>query len=446
MAALGGLPSCIRNPWKPLEEISAELEAERKNWNVALFEHEITRSRIILGVYYGHPDARATTARDLARLAELLQATGEPYLVAGDINISDEDDVLTPDEACWLDAHAWMAQREGQTPAATFFTKNAARRIDRIFIEPSMAMHMRRAYIDDQVYFPGHVAIGIELEVRNVKLAVQVSRPSLVKGKQADMAAKDRALQEALEATADVNWHGEIDEVYEQWSTVWESYLLQAYGHSRRQPRMKGRRAPIRTLYVSPLAPKRNLWMRRLSNMLGTIRRLRQMLATHYFGDERLWAKLTRASKPISARYGVPPLNIELQGQPLEVIEQVLDATATFYHKVLKTELSHNRMEAKNDFRIRLAMNQGINRTTSRLLRPRGMGLPKIFDEQKVVIAHPAEVIDRVQSAWSQYFQATADEPTEEWLREQQRSPPSQTSGIVAHHCGAAQEGHWEEV
>ena len=412
----GGTAIMHKDTWECSEGFALDLEAAPQNSLASLFTHKFNGSQLLVGPYYGRPEDKPMTCRDMARIAEAVSSSDLPFLVAGDVNIGDEDEQWLPTEALRIDTHLWDSHLKGVDPPATFHTKQASRRIDRIFVAPQMVQHMTRTYIDDDTVVPGHSAIGIELRLDNVEVTVQVARPSLTKGRQqAAPELVEYSRQEAIRQTQEIDWNNDIDYIFDHWSAIWEDFLRAKFNHCHKEPRARGRLAAKRKMHIAPLTPKRSLWMRKLSDLLHNLRLLRAQLALGRPGNAKLWAKLTNASKPISLRYGVPELELDGAAQPLEVMCAVIDSTYAFYWKVWKAELSQQRAVAKLAFRGLLSQHAGINRTTTRLLRPKHMGLPRVKVDDHIV-AHPQEVLRHVQAAWSAFFQAEPLPVDREWL------------------------------
>ena len=93
----------------------------------AMFENQCNKALCAVIVYYGHPEMKEATVRDLTRLNIAVEETEMDMVIGGDINISDQDDFAIPVDSAWLEAHYWWAQQHQQPLQDTYHAGRAAR-------------------------------------------------------------------------------------------------------------------------------------------------------------------------------------------------------------------------------------------------------------------------------------------------------------------------------
>ena len=295
-----------------------------------------------------------------------------------------------------------------------------------MYIAPNMMWNLSKAYHDESIIIPGHVPIGIELRIRNEQARVQVSMPSLVAGKHRlpeaevnDILARQQEKQNAL------NWTDGVDELYRAWSSiwVWATFLKQSYGHLHKTRASKGRVTAGRTLYMTPMSPRHGLWLRRVANFVQKLKRVKVALRRKEDPPAGLWSKIISGAKPLAERYGVPDLLHAMDSQPMDIAEKVLDESQKFCQKVWAEEIQQIRRTARTDFRACLAEHSGINRVTSRMLRPHELNHPTLLIGGEV-ISRPVQVVKHVQNAWEEILGREPPPLGELWLRTQRPTGP----------------------
>ena len=176
----GGTAIFARSYWLPVDSLPLECEAPKQHFQNLVFEHQINRRISAITVYYGHPEMKEITMRDLMRL-EMWTAHSElDMILGGDVNVDDTDDYSIPVDGGWADALCWWSSRKGHPLEATFHTKTAARRLDRLFISQHLTEALSAAYVDQEVLVPGHSAVVAQFALQSTTHRVQVARPSLI--------------------------------------------------------------------------------------------------------------------------------------------------------------------------------------------------------------------------------------------------------------------------
>ena len=99
----GGTAVCAQPPWQMVREFPVECEAPKHHYQVNLYQNVVSGAEILVGVYYGHPDLKEVTVRDLARLGEVLRASSLAYVLGGDVNIDDLDELQPDDSGLLID-------------------------------------------------------------------------------------------------------------------------------------------------------------------------------------------------------------------------------------------------------------------------------------------------------------------------------------------------------
>ena len=115
-----------------MEENYLELEAPNVNFIVIHATNHI-REDIRLVVYYGHPDNKPRTTRDLRRLQEFFLCTSLPAYVIGDFNIRDQLDLYLEDNIMIDVGKKWAQDGRGEL-SNTYIGTTGAERVDRIYI------------------------------------------------------------------------------------------------------------------------------------------------------------------------------------------------------------------------------------------------------------------------------------------------------------------------
>ena len=98
----GGTAILYKYPWNPVMSsdgddcLALALAAKQHNWQLVLFEDVVSKSRLLVGVYYGHPAKKRDTISDLRTLGVFFNNAQWGAVLGGDFNISDEDP-LAPD-------------------------------------------------------------------------------------------------------------------------------------------------------------------------------------------------------------------------------------------------------------------------------------------------------------------------------------------------------------
>ena len=405
----GGTAIVARSFWEKVDDLEVMCEAPRHHVQSHIFQNQFNKALCAVIVYYGHPEMKETTMRDLMRLHLAAEESELDIVVGGDINISDQDDF----------------QRHQTQLQDTYHAGRAARRIDRLFLSRGLLPSLIDVFVDPTTYVPGHSAIGFTCEMRHSEYLVQVARPSLLRPLQAPV----EGLQEQ-EAMASRKWNDlrptlELDDMYRPWSGIWEAYLR--YKYSIREPytQTKGLVVKTRLRTSSPFKMKLSHWMRRLANYIADLRVLR---AHHAAGRNvtKLWQRTVRSSKPIATRYGTPHLDMELAHQPEEVIQTVLKQTQQHYVKIWDAEIRMHRYDLRCKFKQKLATNSGVNKTVSRLLKGDEIKYPVIASDAGSE-ADPKKVTELVHNGWSAYFGKEPDEPSLQWAESTLKNVKKQT-------------------
>ena len=111
----GGTAVMHSADWALHETPQLHLEAPSHHYHAGEYSHRITGQRCMAITYYGHPDMRQTTLRDISRLEDLTQSLQITWLIGTDLNIDDTDEFELPVHGHMVDLFHWKAEIEGST-------------------------------------------------------------------------------------------------------------------------------------------------------------------------------------------------------------------------------------------------------------------------------------------------------------------------------------------
>ena len=409
----GGTAILYKYPWTPVlssdkdDCLALALSARRHNWKLVLFEDVVSKSRLLLGVYYGH------AAEKPALIGSFLRNAQWGAVLGGDFNISDED-ALAPDVTGeMVDLGPWFDNWE-----PTHHSNHGGTRIDRLFCTAGLQSHMNRFWINEEQYYPSHNMISVELSTEIRRMWVQAAAPSIAKdGKPT---CEDAGLLEDCEA----RWqHGighstNVDDLYSLWSEIWEKFLRRKYAAPWRAVADRGRLISPRLELASPVRSRASLPLRKLANYLNTLRRMHSRVINGDYPTMQDWNELMRAAKPLGHRYGVPSFEHFVTDGPNQVVAEVPKTTLNHYEEIWKTEQKQAKVSSHQDFRVRAMQHGGVNVTTSRLLSDKNLNAwPRIRKGQQVLV-QPEEVLAEIHGAWLTMYGATSTLDVDQWCLE----------------------------
>ena len=421
----GGTAIIAREGWcLRAAELSLELEAPGDFWNAAILESRDAAICITVVAYYGHPEQRRRTCRDLARIGEVAAILDMPLIVLTDCNIDDSDPEKIDEHLALQDAALVLHRREGLALQNTHFGHHRASRIDRVFVSEGLA----HAIIDCRpcrtTLLSGHAPVQATLELAAVPVLVQqppapIPLQPIDSWKDSDE-AKVYAdyLQKQLEET-----QGDLDLMLQYWSTCWEQYLKARAGLQDSRPERCTHQTPVQE-HLQTTRPRMSKILRRLANYVADLRKLAHDDDPGHRRFTATWARLRRATLPLAARYGVPPLTVDQQ-DPMEVIKDVLQKSYRFYMTVWQDELRKEQHERLLLARERLCKNKGINRSTSRIMRQAQINTPTYVLDGNQVKRDYKGMLEIIHRDWAPYYAEQLPDPDPQWVREHVQSLPS---------------------
>ena len=225
----GGCLILAANGWELDEIIDVSLNNPKHCYVAGVYVNTDTGATSLQCCYYGHPSHKDQTHADFDILAELARHLQIDMCLAGDFNISDQDEENLPLEDFLCDTATAYATQTDTTMLHTYFAGRASSRLDRIYVSQPMLEHLCEVSPLDEVYVPGHCALQAVFQQRSIQHHVQVARPSLCR--------PDQPLQQpGFEEEAEVQWQelrqggANIDELMDWWATTWERYLRARHG------------------------------------------------------------------------------------------------------------------------------------------------------------------------------------------------------------------------
>ena len=418
----GGAAVMHSNEWTQLDEPGLQLEAPRHHYQAGEYHNRITGQRCIAVAYYGHPEMRPTTLRDIRRLEDWVASLQVDWFIGGDLNIDDMDEFALPVDGPMLDIFYWRAMVNNEELKPTFHGAGRPRRLDRLFVPSRMLRHYISAEHDMSILLPGHAALYAKFHSGNVRTLVQIARPAVERPETYSQPQVQEALQQAVEQWEAVDLQQNIDTVYVAWSDIWEQYLCRSQGKQRRGPATKGVDVKTRACYRAPLQVAQCLDMRKLSNYVNNLRILIRQIDNDEAGTRRRWRQLANNARGLAERYGVPDLQAPPPQEQTAATRHILETTLAHYQRAWDLEIKRQRVEARQSIRSRLAEHGGINRAVARLLKGEQTIQPRVEIEGRIV-DKPEEVIEYVQQAWRGYFDKNPEDVTPLSLREDAREP-----------------------
>ena len=231
---------------------------------------------------------------------------------------------------------------------------------------------------------------------------------------------KMRARANAVRKWQAVPIHQNLDDMYEQWSDIWEEFLYERNGERRAGPSRRGKDAKKRELHRAPLQTIQSLPMRKLANYINVVRILLTQIDNDQVGTQRRWQQLARGAMPLAQRYGTPDFTGAQPSGPTAATRHILEVTRTYYQQIWSDESKRERAEARQTFRVQLAQHGGINRKVASLLKGESTAVPRVISDEGVV-SEPEQVITMVQQAWRTYFDKCPEEVSPRWLEDNSR-------------------------
>ena len=175
----GGCTLMFTNGWRLEEQLDLQLHNQPHCVVAGHFINDHNNVQTSQCAYYGHPTAKDTTRRDFDHLTDIACHCDCDVMVAGDLNIADNDDEPLP-RWTYLQDTAVIRSRNSGTPLDTaFFGTGVPSRLDRVFSAASLEHHLQTSEALDEATVPGHKAIRVAYPQRPVLHPVQVARPSL---------------------------------------------------------------------------------------------------------------------------------------------------------------------------------------------------------------------------------------------------------------------------
>ena len=409
--------------WTLQEQHDLQLEAPRHHHQAGEYLNRNTGQRCIAVTYYGHPEMRMTTLRDVRRLEDWVAGLQVDWIIGGDFNIDDTDEFGLPVDGPMLDIFYWKAMTHNEELLPTFHGAGRPRRLDRLYIPGHLLRHYIWLCMTQRSRLPGHAALRLELAAKNVCTRVQIARPAVGSPEVQEPHLEQEALQRALDLWEAVDKQQGLDELYADWSDIWEQYLYGCRGEARRGPATKGIDVKVRTCYRAPLQTIQSLEMRKLANYINNLRILIHQVDNDETGTRRRWQRLANGARVVAERYGVPSFQDQPPQEQAAATRHILEVTRAYYQQAWDQEIKRQRVEARQALRGRLAEHGGVNRTVARLIRGESEVHPRIQKDDRIIDC-PSEVISEVQNAWRAYFDHVPEDVSPDWLlrniREQQ--------------------------
>ena len=421
----GGCLILAANGWRVEERMQLELNNPEHCYVAGTFVNDVSGATSLQCCYYGHPSHKDRTRADFDRLSEIARHLQIDMCLAGDFNISDtdEDNLPSHDYLCDVDvSHAVMTNAEVHN---TFFAGRVISRLDRIFVSQDLEQHLRAVHTLDEIFVPGHCALQAEFSHQAILQPVQVARPPLC-SEHAPSPVPGFVEQAQVEWEEQLAQQLSIDALYEWWAVKWETYLRHRHRRDLHLPREKGLPAAVRQRHAVPMKPTLPLLLRRLGNYLNSLKKLHVQLQRGEPGQQEAWNAVVRGSKAMAHYYGTPTIEQFHSGEERDLAAHVVSATYDYYQRIWAAERRQLRHVAKQKWRAALAMNNGVNKATSRVIgkKYQASALPKIKTENAEVITQPLEVLRRAHLAWADYFERPDEHPTQEWRQQNIPDPP----------------------
>ena len=396
----GGTAILYKYPWAPVmssdadESLALDLSAKGHNWQLVLFEDILSKSRLLLGVYYGHPAEKRATLNDLGVLGRFMRNAPWGAVLGGDFNLSD-DDPLAPeisgdivDVAPWF--HSW---------APTHHSNHGSTRLDRIFCTAGLQSHMMRYWIDEEHYFPSHSMINVELSTVMKEIWVHVAAPPLTSTTRALPEQGPNLQNYLMRWTQKIKETNDVDELYVHW----------------RATAQRGKVVSPRMELASPLRSRTSLSTRKLINFLHLVRRMHSLAVTGKYPTQQDWDRLARAAKPLGHRYGVPSFEHFATAGEDKVVAEVLKCTLDHYEAILKCEQMQSKVTGQQDYRIKAMQHGGVNATMSRMLSDKSLNAWLKIQRGAQVITQPEEVLQEIHHAWLSLYGSAEELNVDAW-------------------------------
>ena len=302
----GGVLIATSDDWR-LDKMDNHLELETSNTNYLLVHatNDIRKESIYLVVYYGHPDHKMRTVRDLRRIQEWMVCVRTPTYVLGDWNLTTQADMHL-DPAIMLDV-AWKWAEEGRGALCpTYYGTETAERLDRVYIPAWAWSCVENFAVDDTIPIPSHRALQLTLTRRTISLLQQRPLPRLQLDKvcaQYEERAQVATIRDKWDKALSEN--KDIDALLSLWTQSWEQYLVGKYVQSRPNLKSKMQATPYHKVSYHPLRPCPH---RRLAELANYVKHL-EILAcpsspSHHLKQK--WDWVAKRTPAMTRAYGVP--------------------------------------------------------------------------------------------------------------------------------------------
>ena len=200
-----------------------EFEAGATNHLVVRMHTNLSQDTFDLVIYYGHPATKARTKRDLSRIAEYAYSSPYPTIVAGDVNMGDEEELHMWD---LTDVGEVYARTRHVTPTPTYDGQGEPTRIDRVWVPFSWYERLLSYDVTEALALPGHKEVCLALSIEARPYLTRPVHPPL-KPPQRDKTQTDELVRAACNSW-DMKFSEGVtstEEAYRWWSTTWEAFL-----------------------------------------------------------------------------------------------------------------------------------------------------------------------------------------------------------------------------
>ena len=347
--------------------------------------------------YYGHPSDKDRTRRDLCRIQELIRFNETPTILMGDFNIQEEflgiEDHLVMVDA----AHHWFHHVEGGPP--TYVAHDAATRLDRIFLGPTMAEAIEEYTVTDEVAVPQHRSVVLAIARRTQKCWSSTPLVAI------DLEKVDDSFreQDVLKRT-ELDWMNmqrlPLDQLYRAWSAQWEAYLVEKYTQKKKPQLGRGKSALPTQEQRAPLRGRRSQRVARLSHYTKRL----ELVSTRTLPEKErsaIWKKLANQSRSMAKNYGIPDLPLDVTASTVHA--DVAKALHVHFKKALEAEIEQDRQLLAQRYRERLHKNNGVTRFTADILKGKSYRAPCI-EAGGEIISSPNKILETAEVAWAEYY------------------------------------------
>ena len=238
----GGILVLAHQHWS-LEVLDGvlELEAPRQHYCLVDATNNLTNEHFHVLAYYGHPEARTRTIRDLRRAAELQRMDAANLYIAGDFNLGD-DDIEEAAADAYVDAAAYHAYKVGLPPEPTFVGPvYGYSRPDRLLAPYHVAECIEDVNVVKHFGVPGHMALMVTMARRTTMHLCARALPPLEMKKKRSFPNKEDFLARTNKEWSDRLAHSDVNELYTWWSETWEEYIVLSFEGNEELKRGRGR-------------------------------------------------------------------------------------------------------------------------------------------------------------------------------------------------------------